>query len=72
MKDRIKARWLASDDTSRIKNTYVGILSEALAKKRLALATTTDPAKHIELRCEIAGIELALKRAREQTKESEK
>lgn len=65
MHDRIKARWLPRDDTRRIKNTYVGILSESLAKKRLALATTTDPAERLELHVVIAGIEGALKLARE-------
>jgi len=65
MFDRIKARWIPSDDTKRIRAQYLGVLSEALASKRLALAGATDPAEKLELRCAIAGIEAALKLARQ-------
>ena len=65
MHDRIRARWFPNDDTLAIRAKHVGVLSEMLARKRLALANTTDPAEHRRLHVAIAGLERAIDQARQ-------
>ena len=65
MIERIRLRTFAVDDTSEIRAKHVGVLTELLAKKRLALANTTDPAEHRRLHVAIAGLEQAIDRARQ-------
>jgi hypothetical protein len=65
MLEKIRLKTLPIDDTVGTHRKYVGILTEKLAVKRLALLNATVPSDVEQLSNEVREVLAALERARE-------